>query len=83
MKPEACEYRLLSFCNIAGYMTNRRRAILTGVSLTIGFLLSILLFYLKKGKLDDQSLFFLGTVLAYSIIIVAGIGWYLQRKSKK
>jgi hypothetical protein len=63
-------------------MTNRRRAILTGVSLSIGFLLSILLFYFKKGKLDQQSWFFLGTVLAYSILIVVGIGWYLQRKSK-
>ncbi|MBL7928153.1 MAG: hypothetical protein JNL47_01595 [Bacteroidia bacterium] len=64
-------------------MTNRRRAILTGVSLSIGFLLSILLFYFKKGQFDQQSLFFLGTVMAYSILIVVGIGWYLQRNSKK
>lgn len=63
-------------------MTNRRRAILTAVSLSIGFLLSILLFYFKKGQLDQQSWYFLGTVLAYSILIVVGIGWYLQKKSK-
>lgn len=64
-------------------MTNKRRYILTAASLTLGMLLSLLIFYLKKGKFDNQTWLSFGTVFLYSLLIVLGIGWYLQRKSSR
>lgn len=64
-------------------MTNKRRYVLTAVSLSIGLILSLVIFYIKRGKFDNQTWLFFGTVMGYSILIVLGIGWYLQRKSKK
>ena len=64
-------------------MTNRRRFFLTTISLTIGTILSVGIIFLKKGSLDRESLFYLATVFGYSVLIVVGIGWYLQRKSNK
>ena len=64
-------------------MTNKRRYFLTIVSLSIGMIISLLISYLKKGKLDSKAWLSYGTVFTYSLLIVLGIGWYLQRKSKK
>lgn len=64
-------------------MTNKRRYFLTIVSLSVGMIISLLIFYLKKGKFDNHTWLSYGTVFTYSLLIVLGIGWYLQRKSKK
>jgi uncharacterized membrane protein len=64
-------------------MTNKRRLTLTIISLTIGMVAAVFIFYAKRGKFDNQTWLFFGTVMGYSILIVAGIGWYLQRKSNK
>jgi hypothetical protein len=64
-------------------MTNKRRYILTAASLTMGMILSVGLIFFKKRTFDRESLLYLGTVFAYSVLIVIGIGWYLQRKSNK
>jgi hypothetical protein len=64
-------------------MTNKRRYTLTAVSLSIGLLAAIAIFYSRRGTFDNQTWLFFGTVMGYSILIVAGIGWYLQRKSNK
>ena len=64
-------------------MTNRRRFTLTAISLTIGMFDDVFIFYAKRGTFDNQTWLFFGTVMGYSILIVAGIGWYLQRKSNK
>jgi hypothetical protein len=64
-------------------MTNKRRYTLTAFSLGIGMLAAVGIFYAKRGKFDNQTWLFFGTVMGYSVLIVAGIGWYLQRKSNK
>jgi hypothetical protein len=64
-------------------MTNKRRFTLTAVSLSIGLLAAIAIFYGRTGKFDKETWFYFGTVMGYSVLIVAGIGWYLQRKSNK
>lgn len=64
-------------------MTNKRRYTLTAISLGIGMVAAIGIFYMKRGTFDNQTWLFFGTVMGYSILIVAGIGWYLQRKSNK
>jgi hypothetical protein len=46
-------------------------------------LAAIAVFSAKRGKFDNQTWLFFGTVMGYSVLIVAGIGWYLQRKSNK
>ncbi|MFI5217966.1 MAG: hypothetical protein ACHQNT_00660 [Bacteroidia bacterium] len=64
-------------------MTDKRRYTLTAISLTIGLAMSVLIFYIKRGTFDNQTWLFFGTVMGYSILIVFGIGWFLQRRSKK
>jgi|GEM_PF-902952 len=64
-------------------MTNKRRFILTTVSLSLGMIAAVFIFLARRGKFDNQTWLFFGTVMGYSILIVAGIGWYLQRKSNK
>jgi len=64
-------------------MTNKRRFTLTAISLTLGMLAAIAVFSAKREKFDNQTWLFFGTVMGYSVLIVAGIGWYLQRKSNK
>jgi hypothetical protein len=64
-------------------MTNKRRYTLTAISLALGMVASVFIFYVRKGKFDNQTWLFFGTVMGYSVLIVAGIGWFLQRKSNK
>ncbi|MEO5570987.1 MAG: hypothetical protein ABIT08_11765 [Bacteroidia bacterium] len=56
---------------------------LTAFSLALGMVASVFIFYVRKGKFDNETWLFFGTVMGYSVLIVAGIGWYLQRKSNK
>lgn len=64
-------------------MTNKRRYFLTAMSLCIGMAISMLIIYMKKGGFNNESWLYLGTVFGYSLLIVAGIGWYLQKKANK
>jgi hypothetical protein len=64
-------------------MTNRRRMILTVASLLFGMGLAAMIFYMKWGTFSGQTWLTFMTVFGYSALIVIGIGWYLQRRSKK
>jgi cytochrome bd-type quinol oxidase subunit 1 len=64
-------------------MTNRRRLILTILSLSFGMLLAAMIFYLKWGQFSDKTWLSFLTVFGYSALIVIAIGWFLQRRSRK
>ncbi len=64
-------------------MTNRRRLTLTIFSLLFGMLLSAMIFYMRWGQFSEQTWLSFMTVFGYSALIVVGIGWYLQHRSRK
>jgi hypothetical protein len=63
-------------------MTNRRRTTIIAISVFAGTMLSAGLLYLKRGSLDNQDYFLLGTNLFFSLVIIFAIGWFLIWRKK-
>jgi hypothetical protein len=63
-------------------MTNKRRAIIIGVSVFFGTVLSAGMLYLKRGSLKGNDYFLLATNLAFSLVIIFAIGYFLIWRKK-
>jgi hypothetical protein len=64
-------------------MNNRRRTTIIIISVISGTLLSALMISKKRGALDGDSYFLLGTNLVISLILIFGIGFILMKMKKK
>lgn len=66
-------------------MSNRRRLVLTVVSVLIGTVLSVLIFKMKNRNQEftNNEWLWLGTNFGFSLLIVIGIGFYFLRKKDK
>jgi len=63
-------------------MSNRRRAIIITFSVLFGTLLSAGMLYLKRGSLQGNDYFLLGTNLTFSLVIIFAIGYFLIWRKK-
>lgn len=64
-------------------MNNRRRYTIISISVLIGTLLSVLLVYSKKGKVDSNDKFMIITNFVFGLAIVVAIGIVMTRMDRK
>lgn len=65
-------------------MSNKRRAFLIIMSVSIGMAISVFIFYMRnQGKpFTSNDYLWLGTNLFFSLLIVVGIGFYFLKKNR-
>ena len=65
-------------------MNNRRRIIIVTISICIGSLMSVGLFYKRgNGSLDNNAILNLVTNFVFSLVIVLAIGMFFVWNNKK
>ena len=64
-------------------MKDRRRYIIITISVLIGTLLSVLLVFSKKGKVDSNDTFMIITNFVFGLAIVIAIGIVMTKMDRK
>ena len=60
-------------------ISDKRRFKLIFFSVGFGIVLSLLMYKLRKGTLDSNDYFFLGTIFVFSFALIAGLSFAFKK----